>query len=202
VEAASGPRPARTARRILAALGVGAVIALVATAITLAIWTRSPNATIASPSVAGRPVGTRLPVDFDLARLGGGDAVDLSRLVSGRVAVINVFASWCPSCEKELTAFGAISATFRRKVAFVGVDTSESDPRLSERLLADADAHYPVGLDTSDLTVADTWGVENLPVTFFLRPNGTIAAEHLGAESTGTLRREIGQLLGTTTATR
>ena len=83
----------------------------------------------------------------------------------------------------------------RCAVAFVGVDTSESDPHLSERLLANAHAKYPVGLDTSDLTVADAWGVEDLPVTFFLRRNGTIAAEHLGAESVNALSRELNTLL-------
>ncbi len=87
---------------------------------------------------------------------------------------------------------------FADRVAFVGVDTSESDPRLSERLLANAHAHYPVGLDTPDLAVADDWGVESLPVTFFLRRDSTIAAEHLGAESTGSLRKELEQLLNTT----
>lgn len=136
-----------------------------------------------------------MPVDFFLARLGGGRPVDLASLVSGRVAVINVFASWCPSCQKELAAFGVVSATMAHKVAFVGIDTSESDPSLSERLLAKAHARYPVGLDTADLTVADAWGVANLPVTFFLRPDGTIAAEHLGAESATSLRRELDALL-------
>jgi thiol-disulfide isomerase/thioredoxin len=171
------------------------VIALFATATALAFGTRYPNTTLTSPSVAGRPVGARLPVEFRLARLGGGSSVDLAGLVTGRVAVINVFASWCPSCQQELAAFGVVSARFARRVSFVGVDTSESDPRLSKRLLANAHAKYPVGLDTSDLTVADAWGVEDLPVTFFLRRNGTIAAEHLGAESVTALSHELDTLL-------
>lgn len=191
----AAPRRAHRTRRSFIALGIGCVIALFATAIALAFGTSSPNATLTSPSVAGRPVGARLPVDFRLARLGGGSRVDLAGLVSGRVAVINVFASWCPSCQKELSAFGVVSAAFSREVAFVGVDTSEADPHLSERLLANARAMYPVGLDTSDLAVADAWGVEDLPVTFFLRRNGTIAAEHLGAESASALRRELNVLL-------
>ncbi|MGA8296132.1 MAG: TlpA disulfide reductase family protein [Acidimicrobiales bacterium] len=188
--------PASRTKRIFIALGVGCAIALFATAIALAFGTTSPNATILSPSVAGRPVGARLPVDFELARLGGGRRVDLSRLVEKRVAVINVFASWCPACEKELDAFGKVSREFRQSVAFVGVDSSEPNPRRSEALLEAAHAHYPVGLDTTDLTVADSWGVTNLPVTFFLRANGTIAAEHLGAESPNALRREVRRLIG------
>jgi thiol-disulfide isomerase/thioredoxin len=173
------------------------VIALVATAITLALGTKTPNSTLVSPPPAGRRVGNSLPVDFRLARLGGGRRVDLAGLVRGRVAVINVFASWCPSCAKELDAFGTVSAEFARRVAFVGVDTSETDAYRSRQLLAAARATYPVGLDTSDLAVASSWGVSNLPVTFFLRKDGSIAAEHLGVESAAALRSEVRSLLAT-----
>lgn len=171
------------------------MIALVATAVTLALRTAAPDVTVQSPRVAGRPVNARLPVDFRLARLGGGARVDLARLVSGHVAVINLFASWCPACQKELEAFGAASAEFHKEVRFVGVDTSEPDPRRSLRLLAQARATYPVALDSASLAVAGAWGVSNLPVTFFVRANGTIAAEHLGAESSSALRGEIEALL-------
>lgn len=140
-------------------------------------------------------MGSSLPVDYRLARLGGGRRVDLAALVRGRIAVINVFASWCPSCAQELDAFGTVSTEFARRVAFVGIDTSETDVYRSRQLLAAARATYPVGLDTTDLTVASSWGVSNLPVTFFLRSNGSIAAEHLGAESAAALREEVRDLL-------
>lgn len=122
----------------------------------------------------------------------------LSALVAGRPAVINLFASWCTACARELDAFGKVANSTGAAVAFVGVDTSENDPQRSRLLLSEARVRYPVALDTSSLEVADSWGIGDLPVTFFVRSNGTIALEVLGAQSVAQLRRDVETLVRST----
>jgi len=182
-------------RRAVLALALGCAIALIVTAVFFAVRPGPNSATVTNPAVSGRSVGSALPVHFRLARLGGGKPVVLWSLVKGRPSVVNLFASWCPACARELDAFGRVSASVGSKVAFVGVDTSENDPARSEQLLSQAKVRFPVARDTASLEVAGSWGVTDLPVTFFVRSNGTIAREVLGAESLSVLRRNVAALL-------
>jgi thiol-disulfide isomerase/thioredoxin len=143
-----------------------------------------------SPPTQVLGVGAEAPGDFTLARLGGGQPLVLSRLLDGHPAVINVFASWCTACAAELDAFGAVSQSFARRVVFVGIDSNETSPRRAESLLATAHATYPVGLDTS-LAVATSYGVVELPTTFFLAADGRITAVVVGAESRAALTAHV-----------
>jgi cytochrome c biogenesis protein CcmG, thiol:disulfide interchange protein DsbE len=182
-------------RRVVVALGIGCLLAVAVAGVFLALRPRPESTSLDAPLISDRPVGAPLPVDFRLARLGGGPPVELATLVKGKPAVINLFASWCSACEKELRAFGRVSSELKGRVSFVGVDTSEPSPGRSLLLLRQAGARYPVALDSSSSEVADAWGVADLPVTFYLRPNGTIAKEVLGAEDSSVLRAAAEGLL-------
>ena len=142
--------------------------------------------------------GARVPLDFSLARLGGGSRVDLARLVAHRVAVVNFFASWCPDCTAELDTFATAWRAHRSSVAFVGIDTNETSASKAAGLLAKVGAGYPVGVsDTLGAhSIGRVWELANgLPVTFFLDRRGHIALEVLGLESRPVLERRIAELL-------
>ncbi|MEV0001355.1 TlpA disulfide reductase family protein [Micromonospora sp. NPDC050980] len=76
----------------------------------------------AAPSPAGRS-GDPLP-DLTLNCFTGGAPVEL-REIKGP-AVINVWASWCPPCRKELPAFQRLSERADGRFQVIGVNSRDS----------------------------------------------------------------------------
>lgn len=130
----------------------------------------------------------RLP-DLELAPLNGeGDALDLGH-VSGP-AVINLWATWCAPCRRELPAFQEVSAE-RPDVEFIGVDIGE-DPQASREFLARLGVTFPQYRDpNAELT--DALGVASLPVTVFVDATGAVTT-HLGPIASEDLEKALGQL--------
>ena len=84
---------------------------------------------------------------FSLPTLRAADPVSLSAF-RGKPVIVNFFASWCRDCRAELAAVATRrpgDATGR--VAVVGVDSNETSEAAAERLLAAAQAAYPVAVD-------------------------------------------------------
>jgi cytochrome c biogenesis protein CcmG, thiol:disulfide interchange protein DsbE len=137
--------------------------------------------------------GTVAP-SFSLPRLGGGQAVSLAD-TRGTPTVVNFFASWCKDCQAELSAFGALSAQTAGRVAIVGVDSNDTNPTLAQSLLTKAKATYPVGVDNA-ATVATSFLLSALPVTYFLDAQGRVVHVAFGAQSLASLEHWSGQLTG------
>ena len=137
--------------------------------------------------------GTVAP-SFSLPRLGGGQTVSLTD-TRGTPTVVNFFASWCKDCQAELSAFGALSAQTAGHVAIVGVDSNDTDPTLARSLLTAAKATYPVGVDNA-ATVATSFLLSALPVTYFLDAQGRVVHVAFGAQSLASLEHWSGQLTG------
>jgi len=134
---------------------------------------------------ASLPVGSQAPA-FVLPRLGGGPTVSLASS-RGEPTVVNFFASWCQNCQAELSAFAALSAHPPGRVAIVGVDSNDSNGQAAQTLLAGAKATYPVAVD-SDASVATSYLLDALPVTYFLDADGRVVHAAFGAQSLASLR--------------
>jgi thiol-disulfide isomerase/thioredoxin len=134
-------------------------------------------------------IGSVAPTKFSLDELSGSKTETLAALVHGRPAIINFFASWCPVCLKELDAFGSYSRQKPAGISIVGIDTNDTSLATSRRLLAAAGAKYPVLVDTNGLAVATAYGIDPLPVTFFVASNGKIVSEAVGGLTLAKLRQ-------------
>ncbi|WP_199199872.1 TlpA disulfide reductase family protein [Micromonospora sp. RP3T] len=99
----------------------------------------------AAPAPAGRP-GDPLP-DLALNCFTGGAPVQL-RDVKGP-AVINVWASWCPPCRKELPAFQRLSDRADGRFQVIGVNSRDSR-RGAQSLGEDFGIDFPMLLDQGD----------------------------------------------------
>lgn len=196
--APAADRPARRLsrrRRLTLTLGSTALSVLVFGAVFAATRVHSPASGTASASSV-LAAGDRAPVALRLAPLGGGASVTLAAEVGHRPAVVNFFASWCTACAKELDAFGAVSARAKGAVAFVGIDTNDSDHSLAEKLLRAGGVRYPVLVDGAGLQAATAYGVDALPATFFLDASGRVVGEVLGAEDAPALSARLRGLEG------
>jgi thiol-disulfide isomerase/thioredoxin len=98
----------------------------------------------ACPSAQGDPAVDGLP-DVTLPCLGGGDDVDLARLRGP--LVVNVWASWCPPCREELPVYQRFAEQYAGRVAVLGIDFNDTQPRAALELARDSGVTYPLVAD-------------------------------------------------------
>ncbi len=120
-------------------------------------------------------MGEDLP-DLALPRLVG-DGADLDLATLRGPAVINLWATWCAPCRRELPAFQASSARFP-DVRFIGVDIGE-EPGKAQDFLDGLGVSFEQYADP-DAALTDALGAASLPVTIVVAPDGSVDTEHLG----------------------
>jgi thiol-disulfide isomerase/thioredoxin len=119
----------------------------------------------------------------------GAPALDVGSLRGP--AVVNLWATWCQPCRKELPAFQEVS-TARPDVRFVGVDIAE-DPGKARDFLDELGITFDQYLDDrGELT--DALGTAVLPVTIVVASDGTVATEHVGPMSVADLEDALADL--------
>ena len=125
-----------------------------------------------------------------------GDTFSLSEHLAtdGRPVVLNLWASWCAPCRKEMPAISA-AAEKHTDVLFLGVAVQDS--------LGDAAAFaneigvaYPLAFDEGDV-VNDGYNPLGLPATFFIDTDGGIVSRYFGELFEETLDEQIELAFGT-----
>lgn len=83
--------------------------------------------------------------ELTLPCLGGGEAVDLSTFQGP--LLVNVWASFCTPCRKELPALQQFHEQYGDEVTVLGVDYNETSPAEAIALLEETGATYPQLID-------------------------------------------------------
>ena len=111
----------------------------------------------------------RLP-DTTLASLEGGKYVDLSSLRGPMV--INLWASWCTPCRKELPKYQAFAKKYDGKVDVLGIDFQETRLDDARDLVRESGVDYPLLSDPDGKMRA-----LGLPKVILLDARGRVAHE-------------------------
>jgi cytochrome c biogenesis protein CcmG, thiol:disulfide interchange protein DsbE len=123
---------------------------------------------------------------------GGKDAYE-ARIAAlhGYPAVANIWASWCGPCRFEFPHFQQAAAKFGRRVAFLGIDSQDSDEAAST-FLEEAPVPYPSYTDP-DKEIGDALGATlGLPDTAFYDRHGELVYLKQGPyDNEGELRADI-----------
>ena len=122
-------------------------------------------------TVGTPPQGDPLP-PLTLPCFTGGAPVALARL--GKPAVINLWASYCEPCRKELPALQAFADEVGDRVQVLGVVTYDTWTRAAYAG-KDFGARYPSVFDP-DRQLLRALGRTALPVTLFVAADGSIRA--------------------------
>lgn len=137
-------------------------------------------------------VGSPAP-DFVLPALDGGDDVRFADF-RGRPVIVNFWASWCNPCRDEFPLLKTALRDHRAdQLEVIGV-TYRDIPDDSRDFVKKMAATWPQGVDEGG-AVASAFGVRAIPQTFFIRPDGTIAARVFGITSQDKLDEPLGKLL-------
>ena len=112
----------------------------------------------------------------------------------GRPVVLNLWATWCPPCRREMPAFEQAQAAFPN-VAFVMVNQGESAQQAQAFLEREGLTLTDVLLDPSSRTMQEM-GTRSLPTTLFFDTQGQLVASHVGELTIASLKDAIGRHFG------
>jgi len=149
------------------------------------------------PAATGTgPVPKGLPT-MTFRCLGNGPKVDLAELRGP--LVVNIWAGPCAECRVESPQIRAFAAAARGRVAVLGVVDGQYNN--SETWDDALDASHGLALDYPSVWDADGKFVQwarspGLPVSLFVKADGTIAAAKLGVLNPGDLEKLVTQYLG------
>ncbi|MET8232879.1 redoxin domain-containing protein [Micromonospora sp. NPDC005298] len=159
----------------------------------------SPGAGTTAPATPGpgtstTPGGPALP-ELTLACFTGGAPVAL-RSVAGP-AVINIWASWCPPCRKELPAFQRLSERAAGQLQVVGVNSRDSRGG-AQSIGEDYGVRFPILVDQGE-AVQRALERNAIPLTLFVDAQGRIRhVDATGALDDARLAKLVNQHLGLT----
>ena len=156
-------------------------------------WTLAvPLGLHASPSVPPAKLGKPAP-DWTLSDVDG-KPVKLSDF-SGKVVILNFWATWCPPCTEEIPTLVEIQKEYGSKgVVVVGVSVDEGGPAIVRSFLKQNRLNYPVVLASRMVTdVYDSTGA--IPTTYLIDRSGKVAHVQLGEIDKAQLEKQLKPLL-------
>ena len=123
-----------------------------------------------------------------------GEPTDLAQLshASQQPMVVNLWASWCPPCIREMPVFEAAQQN-ETDITFVFVNQGESP------------AHIEIFMDKYGFSLDNVWfdprnavgqatGAHAMPTTLYYDANGQLVSTHFGELSSATLQRGLERL--------
>ena len=153
-------------------------------------------------TLVGRPIAAPPPSEpktLDLAITLNdlkGNPVTLSQF-KGKVIVLNLWATWCGPCRKEIPDLIKLQAAYPKDVAVIGVVVLDKFGDKVTSFARQFGITYPVldGNDREDFEDAfgPFWG---LPTSFVIDRQGRLQKKHQGQVTRLQLEREITPLLG------
>ncbi|OAD15837.1 prolipoprotein diacylglyceryl transferase family protein [Achromobacter insolitus] len=107
----------------------------------------------------------------------------------GKPTVINLWASWCPPCRREMPAFAAAQAA-HPGVNFVFLNQAEASPAVAQFLAQHAPSLRNVLLDPEGAASRDMSN-RGLPATLFLDAQGRLVDLRVGELSAASLAQRL-----------
>ncbi len=130
--------------------------------------------------------------DFD------GNAYKLSDF-RGKPVILNFWASWCGPCKSEMPEFQKFYDTYGSQIHFLVVnltDGYQETKASASAYITEQGYTFPVYYDT-DMEGAIAYGVNAVPVTYFIDAEGCYVAGAQGALNASRLQQGVDLLLDT-----
>jgi peroxiredoxin len=154
--------------------------------------------------VAATPSGEVIPAaerasapKFSGTLLGGGTFS--SEELSGDVAVLNFWGSWCPPCRVETPQFQQVYTEVQaRGVQFLGLNVKETDEQFATAFVKEKGITFPSLYDPrGEIALAfRDYPANAIPSTIVLDRDGRVAAVYTGAVAEDDLRSVLDRLTG------
>jgi thiol-disulfide isomerase/thioredoxin len=122
------------------------------------------------------PVATHIP-EFTLTSLDGTKTP--IQTFSGKLLVLNVWATWCPPCRREMPSLERLSKNADSKRIVVAAIATDASVHAVQEFLTLHKITFPIYTDTPG-NVANNLGVRVYPETLLIAPDGKIVQRIAG----------------------
>lgn len=141
---------------------------------------------------AGEP-GSRVP-DFSAIDLEGHQVASAD--LHGKVVLVDIWATWCAPCEKEMPGYQELADRYGpRGLTVVGLKANMmADTENPLKFAKRVGVHYPLVVATDDL-LQKFGGLQGLPTTLLYDREGILRKKVIGFEYTEAIESEVKRLL-------
>ena len=124
-------------------------------------------------------------------------------VMTSRLSMVNIWATWCSPCCEELPALGRISREYSGRLNVIGIqwdaDTEEGIAE-GKRLFVQSGASYVNLVPNNGIwQLINQQNVEGIPTTWFIDQAGNIVREVVGPQSYSAWKGIVDQLLAAAT---
>lgn len=138
-----------------------------------------------SSALVGKPVP-----QFSVPDLYQPEQQHTQAILQGKPMLLNVWATWCPTCRAEHEYLNKLAA---EGVAIVGLNYKDDSRDKAVNWLNTLGDPYTVNLFDANGNVALEFGVYGAPETFLIDAQGHIRYRHVGDVNERVWRGELGQ---------
>jgi thiol-disulfide isomerase/thioredoxin len=114
--------------------------------------------------------------------------------VSGKVVLLNFWATWCGPCRLEIPDLIELQKQYKDQLQIIGLLVDVDDVDDARKFVQDHGLNYPVAVATPEVRIA-YGGISALPTVFVLDPQGRIVQKHLGLSDPRLYELEMRALL-------
>lgn len=128
-----------------------------------------------------------------------GKTVSFSEYTKGKVVFLNFWGTWCPPCRAEIPDIIEISKELKDKdFVVIGIAVEKAAPDMAKNKVAEfakkSGIDYTLIIGNSELYQA-YGGIANIPATFIIDKDGTIAESISGMKDKSTFMKSINKFL-------
>lgn len=121
-----------------------------------------------------------------------GDSVNLAELAAGQLTVVNLWATWCPPCRREMPVLQQAEQQYS-DVRFVLLNQREH-PEIVQQYLQQTGLQFNHVLLDRQGELATQLGAHGLPVTLYFDADGRLLKSHMGELSAASLAQSLQQM--------
>ncbi len=97
----------------------------------------------------------------------------------GKPVLLNFWASWCAPCRSEMPLISKKMDKYEKDgLTVLAVNLAES-PQTIRAFVKEYDIQFPILLD-AESTIANAYGIDPIPTTFFIDRKGKVARIYIG----------------------
>src|SRR3989304_7757706 len=112
----------------------------------------------------------------------------------GKVVILDLWATWCPPCRKEIPGFINLYNKYKAKnVEILGIAFDENGSEVVPPFIKKMGINYPVYIEGGD--IAQAYDLQAYPTTMIYGRDGNVASKHIGYVSEKEFDEEIEELL-------